>query len=122
MDRSDVGGHLKSEDIRLNGAVCPHALKVEGHELSLHWLVELNTEWPPIPVGLFVLGITGDEVGLASRPEKGFPLDEEGSGVDFGLLYQPFVPVVIQYDITLRIVRKGDLLGFTNPYLEDSHH
>lgn len=122
MDGNDVWGYLKFEDIRLDGAVYPHALKVERHELSLHWLVEFNTEWPPIPVGFLVLGVTGNEVGLASHPEKGFSLDEEGSGVDLGLLYQASAPIVIQHDITLWVLRKGDLLGLTNPHLEDSHH
>jgi len=95
MDRYDAWGYIEFEDIRLDGTVRPYALKFEGHELSLHWLVEFDSEWPPLSAGLFVIGVTGDEVGLLPRPEKGFPFDEKGLGFDLGFLNQlPFLQVI----------------------------
>ena len=79
MDRYDAWGYIELEDIRLDWTICPYALEFKGHELSLHWLAEFNSVWPPLSVDLFVFGVTGDEVGLVPLPKKGFPFDEKGS-------------------------------------------
>lgn len=122
MDRCDAWGNIELEDTRLDGAICPYTLKFEGHELSLHWLMEFNAEWPPLSADLFVIGVTGDEVRFFSRPKKGFPFDEKGSGIDLGLLHQfPFLHV-IQHDYTLLALRKRELLGLIDSHLEDPHH
>lgn len=122
MDRCHAWGYGELEDFRVDGTIYLHALKFEGHELPLRGLVELNSEWPPLSVGLFVFTVRGDEVGFAPSPDEGFPLDEEGLGVDLGLLHEPSLPKVIQHDVTLRILRKGELFGVIDAYLENSHH
>ena len=106
MDRFHPRGDVELEDFRVDGTIRPHALKFEGHELSLRGLVEFNSEWPPLSVGLFVFVVGSDEVGFAPSSDEGFPLDEEGSGVDLGLLHEPSFPKVIQHDVALRILRK----------------
>lgn len=122
MDCCDAWGHIELEDTRLDGNICPYTLKFEGHELSLHWLMEFNSEWPPLSADLFVIGVTGDEVGLFSRLEKGFPFDEQGSGIDLGFLHQfPFLHV-IQHDYTLLLLRERKLLGLIDFNLEDPLH
>ena len=122
MDRYDTWRYVELEDIRLDGTIRPYALKFEGHELPLHWLVEFNSEWPPLSIGFFVFTVTGDEVRSAPNSEKGFHLDEEGSEVDFGLLHQPPFFPVIQHDIAPWVLRKGELLGLIDVHLENSHH
>jgi len=122
MDRCNVWGDVELEGFRVDGSIRPYALKFEGHELPLRGLVEFNAEWPPLSVGLFVFAVRGDEIGFAPSSDEGFPLDEEGSVVDFGLLHEPSLPQVIQHDVALRILREGELLGLIDAYLENSHH
>lgn len=78
MDRYNAWGYIEFEDIPLDGTIRPYGLKLEGHKLPLHRLLEFNPEWPPLFIDLFIFRVTGNEVGLFPRPEKGFLFDEKG--------------------------------------------
>lgn len=122
MDRYNAWGYVELEDTRIDGTICPYTLKFEGHEFSPHWLMEFNSEWPPLSVDLSVIGVIGNEVGLFPRAEKGFPFDKKRSGIDLGLLNQPPLLKVIQDDYPLLAMSKREFFGLIDPHLEDLLH